>query len=421
LAANFPAFNRCPRQWQLVNEQGSWWLIVKWLNRERLTIYPRIFLVLYMLLATALGISAMRSKTGLTDFLDRPLGVDFSQFWVASSLALEGKQASIYNLPQFLAAQENIFQVKCPFPWVYPPTGLLLVLPLALLPYLASLGMWLAVTITPYLAVLRRIAPNPLTMWLALAFPGTFENFFHGQNGFLVAALVGWGLVLVDRAPLAGGMLLGLASFKPHLMILAPLALLAGGRFKALAGLIISATVLAAASYLVLGGEVWLAFWHNRMLPLELVATGEMPVQKMITPFAAVVMAGGGLAAGFALQAVVMAAVAFLVILVWRQGGPLVWRGSALALGMLLFTPHAFPYDLTLLALPLAWLGWEAQGQEWRPLDLGLLVLAWFLPLVSVMLSNLRLQLAPVLLAALLAVVVKKARREARQSNFSTA
>jgi hypothetical protein len=394
---------------------------VKWLNRERLTIYPRIFLVLYILFAVALVVSAMRSTTGLTDFLDRPLGVDFSQFWVASSLALKGKQATVYNLPQFLAAQEAVFQVKCPFPWVYPPTGLFLVLPLALLPYLASLGMWLAATITPYVAVLRRIAPHPLTVWLALGFPGTFENFFHGQNGFLVAGLVGWGLVLVDHAPLWGGFLLGLASFKPHLMVLIPLALLAGRRFKALAALLASATLLAAASFLVLGGEVWQAFWQNRLLPIKLVELGEMPVRKMITPFAAVVMAGGGLSAAFALQAVVMGAVAALVILLWRRGGPLVWRGSGLVLGILLFTPHAFPYDLTLLALPLAWLGWEAQAEEWGPVELAVLVLGWFLPLVSVLLSSLRFQLTPVILAALLAVVVKQSRRAALPANLKTA
>ena len=117
-------------------------------------------------------------------------------------------------------------------------------------------------------------------------------------------------------------------------MVLIPIALLAGRRFKAIAALLASATVLAAASFLVLGGEVWQAFWQNRLLPIKLVELGEMPVQKMITPFAAVVMAGGGLSAAFALQAVVMGVVATLVILLWGRGGPLVWRGSGLVLGI---------------------------------------------------------------------------------------
>ncbi len=65
-------------------------LSVRWLNRERLTVYPRIFLVFYVLVGVALVLSAVHSKTGLTDFLDRPLGADFSQFWVASSLISDG-------------------------------------------------------------------------------------------------------------------------------------------------------------------------------------------------------------------------------------------------------------------------------------------------------------------------------------------
>ncbi len=147
---------------------------------------------------------------------------------------------TVYNLPKFIEVQKAIFKVSFLFPWVYPPTYLLVVYPLALLPYLASLAIWLAVTISPYLLVLRRIAPHPLTIWLALAYPGTFENFFHGQNGFLTTALIGWGLLLLDHSPLVGGFLLGLVSFKPHLMVLVPLALLAGRRWKALAALLAS-------------------------------------------------------------------------------------------------------------------------------------------------------------------------------------
>jgi alpha-1,2-mannosyltransferase len=68
---------------------------LEWLNQERLTVYPRIFLALYLLFCLALVFSALRSPGGLTDFLDRPLGTDFSQFWVASSVALTGDPAEV--------------------------------------------------------------------------------------------------------------------------------------------------------------------------------------------------------------------------------------------------------------------------------------------------------------------------------------
>ena len=123
----------------------------------------------------------------------------------------------------------------------------------------------------------------------------------------------------------------------------------------------------------------------------------------------------------YILQAVVMLAVAAGVIRVWWQGGPLAERGSVLVLGLLLFTPHAFPYDLALLALPLAWLGWEAYTKGCQPWEQVLLVLGWLLPLVCVFLSILKVQLAPLVLAALFVIAVNKTNRSVLQSNFSTA
>lgn len=381
---------------------------MEWLNQERLTVYPRIFIALYLLFCLALVFSALRSPTGLTDFLDRPLGTDFSQFWVASALALGGDPAEVYDFPQFLAAQKALFHVNFPFPWVYPPTGLLLVLPLALLPYLPSLAVWLAVTMAPYLAVLRRLAPHPLVMSLSLAYPGTFQNFVHGQNGFLTAALVGWGLFLVDRAPVAAGLLLGLASFKPHLMILVPLALVAGRRWRALAALLTSVIILALSSVLVLGQEVWLAFYRNALLPMQLVEQGKMPVQKMITPFAAALQAGGGLSLSVALQMIVMVGVGVGVIWVWHRQASLAVRGSALVLAILLFTPHAFPYDLTLLALPLAWLGWQGYRHGFLAGELPVLVLAWLSPLLAFISTATRFPLVPLILLTLFFLVLKR-------------
>jgi hypothetical protein len=156
---------------------------VRFLNRERLTVYPRIILVGYILCSVGLVLSAAYSKTGLTDFLDRPLGADFSHYWIASSLAQAGHPLTVYQAPKFIAALEAFFKVAYPVPWFYPPTFLLIIYPLAFLPYLVSLVLWLTATLTAFLAVLRRIAPHPLTLWLALAFPGTFQNFFHGLGG----------------------------------------------------------------------------------------------------------------------------------------------------------------------------------------------------------------------------------------------
>jgi hypothetical protein len=92
---------------------------VRWLNRERLTVYPRIIVVLYLLFGVVLAISAVYSRTGLTDFMDRPLGSDFSHYWIASSLAQAGHPTTVFHAPEFIAAQEAFFKVNFPLPWLY--------------------------------------------------------------------------------------------------------------------------------------------------------------------------------------------------------------------------------------------------------------------------------------------------------------
>jgi hypothetical protein len=50
---------------------------MRWLNQERLKVYPRIFLALCLLFGLALIVSALASGPHLLDFLGRPLGADF--------------------------------------------------------------------------------------------------------------------------------------------------------------------------------------------------------------------------------------------------------------------------------------------------------------------------------------------------------
>jgi hypothetical protein len=78
---------------------------------------------------------------------------------------------------------------------------------------------------------------------------------------------------------------------------------------------------------------------------------------------------------------------------------------------MLLATPFAFDYDLALLAVPLACLGWEVYQTGPRPGEELLLALAYLLPFLAPLAAHyLRLPLAPLALAAMLAAVVRRAR-----------
>jgi hypothetical protein len=344
--------------------------------------------------------------------MGKPLGVDFLPFWAASSLALAGEPSAAYDFSRLRSAEEAVVKTNFVQPFFYPPNFLLIVLPLSLVPYLASLGIWLTFTLGFYLFIIHRIAPNPLTIYLSLAFPGVYQNFLYGQNGFFSTGLLGGGLLLLDHMPFLGGVLLGALSYKPHLAALIPLALIAGRHWKALAGAITSTVVLSLASVLVLGCGTWEAFWRNIPLAAQIIMTNTEVQTKMATVFTAVLLAGGGLPIAIFLQGAVALGVAAAVAWVWFKGAPLPIRGSVLALGILLFTPYASLYDLAILALPLAWLSWEGIEKGWLPAEPTWLFVGWLIPLAYPVIARvIGLQIAPVVLMTLLYVSLRRYKR----------
>jgi hypothetical protein len=374
------------------------------LTRERLSLLCWGLIITYLILAAY----------QLGDFGPQTGGIknsDFVLLWSASRLALEKEPAKVYRVPQLRQAQTALGEDKAKLlPWLYPPSFLLLVLPLGLLPYLVSLTSWLAATLWSALAVLRRIAPDPLTRKLALAFPGNALNFFYGQGIFLLIFLMGGGLLAVDSYPLWGGLLLGLGiSYKPHLGFLVLLACLGGRRWKALGAILATVGSLALLSAVVFGGDIWMQFWQTLPLAREIVGTVAELWPRMSTPFAAVRLLGGGLPAAWTIQGIVTGLVAVIVFWVWRQEAPLALRASTLVVGALLATPYAFEYDLALLSLPLAWMGWEGFVSGWKSWEKYWLPVVWLTPFLTTLLAKkLGWPLEPLVLAVFLFLLVRR-------------
>jgi len=271
--------------------------------------------------------------------------------------------------------------------WLYPPPFLFMVLPLSLLPYLPSLAMWLAVTLSGYLLVLRRICPQPYVIFWMVLFPGIVSNFLVGHNGFLSGALLGGGLLVINRAPILAGILFGLFFYKPQLGILVPLALLAGRRWKVLGITVGSGAAIGIASALIFGPDVWLEFWRN--LPLAAKLTDSPWFwDRMPTVFAAVRAAGNGTLMAWTLQGIMMLGVVAGVYWVWSGKASAASRAAILILGILLFTRYALLYDYAILALPLAWLWQEGQTTGWLSLERPLLLYGWIMPAISALMLS---------------------------------
>ncbi len=75
----------------------GWVVEAPWLNRERLRVYPKIFLVAYLLTFTGW---VMKSH-GMVSREGKPIGVDFQVNWAASETALRGQPFAVYDVKRF--------------------------------------------------------------------------------------------------------------------------------------------------------------------------------------------------------------------------------------------------------------------------------------------------------------------------------
>jgi hypothetical protein len=377
-----------------------------WLDAERARAYSRILLALTALAAA--GWIAL-SPGGL-DREGRPIGTDFVGFYTASRLALDGRAALAYDVGAHWAAQKALFGPKLGYTaFFYPPPALLISLPLALAPYFWSLAASLAATGYAFYRVLRLYLPS-LDPAAFLAFPAVFVNAAHGQNGFLSAALIGGGLFAMDRSPALAGVLLGAMAFKPHLALAIPFALVFARRRTTLIAAAATATAFAAASLAAFGEPAWSGFFADgrfARLALENNLVGD---EKMQSVFAAVRLMHGSLGLAWGTQiATALCALAAL----WRlerRAFRAPAEAAAIVCAGLLASPFLLDYDLTLIAIPLAWLFREGSRTGFLPFEKALLALAFVLPLVSRGIAGaVGLPLAPLIIAAMFALIIRRA------------
>jgi hypothetical protein len=159
---------------------------------------------------------------------------------------------------------------------------------------------------------------------------------------------------------------------------------------------------LAAASVPALGIAPWIAFVRELDAASSLIGDGEVPLDRMVTVFAALRLADVSIAISSLAQSSVTLFALGAIAYVWRQRASLPWRGSALAVAIPLTT------------LPMAWLAWAGLATGFRRGEVPLLVAAWVSPVVGWLLAEQsHVLLTPVVLALLLLSVLRRVRSSA--------
>jgi hypothetical protein len=380
-----------------------------WLTVERVKLYSAaIFIAQALVFLLAVFWDPSQEKNAAN------VGNDFRVFWAASYLGLEGHGLAAYDFARLYPVQQSIapflHEPKAWYCWFYPPTFLLAVLPLALLPYKLSFFLFDAAGVAVYLGAMRKLVPWRAAVLPALAFPAVTISLFNGQNSFWTASLAALGLMLLDRRPRLAGVLIGLLVIKPQLALLFVPALACGRRWQTLAIAAVSAIAGFLASLLVFSPQAAVAFLKSVQLAKSLGETGALVWIKSITVFSTARQFGLDAHAANLLHALVALSVAVVVARIWWRGAPAHLRNSALMIGCLLISPHIFDYDLLWLAFPIAWLAMGGIREGWLPWERPLLVAAWISPFACNAMSWLIPTLWPLVSLLLLAHVAWRVR-----------
>ncbi|MBN3841145.1 glycosyltransferase family 87 protein [Burkholderia sp. Ac-20349] len=384
-----------------------------WLNRDRVRAYATgVLLTELLFIGIYIARVALQHANALT-----PLSQDFSAIWSAAWLAAHGRAADVWHFDALFAIQ----QIAVPgmnlengvLLWLYPPSMLLLVLPLGWLPYMAAVVLWLGITCVLFAAVIHATVQRG-TAWLcALAFPAVFVTVIVGQTSLFTATLGGLGLLLLNRRPVWAGICFGMLMMKPQVAILIPLALLCAGQWRALAAWAATIAACVALAALAFGTDSWLAFAHAMHEVYQVVGAGHAKLARMPTVFALAAMAGWPAYVASGLQLLSASIAAIAVVYAWRGACSYALRAATLACACLLVSPYLYDYDLTWYGIVIAWYVRYAWTHGWRRFDREWLVLLWLMPLAGLaVVPHLSFQFMPLVTLASLGLLVIRIARE---------
>lgn len=368
---------------------------------------------------------------GVTDAHGEQLARDFINFWSGARLAAAGEAARVYDHGFFHQFQQSLVGPASEFKiYSYPPSMLLLTLPLAPLPFPVALALWWGLGAALVALLLSRFVGWPLAAVLAIGSPAAFIDQFSGQNGHFTAILCAGGLLLLERRPVLAGMLLGALCYKPQLGLLLPVALAAGGYWRSFAAAAATVLGLVGISIVAFGLDSWIAFLHQMPVQRTIVEMGvgaaDWPVfadpnaspqavalrigqiwHRMPAIFTAVRWFGLSPAIAYVAQTVSTLAAAGIIIVIWRSRADLLLKGSALAIAIFLATPYAFDYDTVILLFAALWLAHAAGRRGALPGEELIIVALLFLPLL-ILLMPVKLQIGPFVLWPALLVVLRR-------------
>lgn len=341
---------------------------------------------------------------------------DFANYWIASRLVLDGQINDLFSgQDAYFAHMTAAFGADYPWHnWSYPPHYLLLVLPLGTMPFGVATVVFLGISLVVFCHAAWCFDKKFAPIAVVLLVPFCLSNIFFSQNGFLISALMLYGLAFRGSHPVLAGVAFALLTVKPQLGLLIPVLLIAERRFMTIAVTCVAVVVLFALTVLLWGMEPWRGYLiHNvpyqrdimmffsgiflNMMPTFFGALRSLEVEASVALYGHIV---------FALGVFVVFLFSLKILESDRN------RAISLLLASFLISPYSLVYDLGALSVVTAILfaDWPIgrRGQAGAKIILALLSM---LPVLNMFLAGIHWPIGALIIALAFVFFLLEARR----------
>jgi alpha-1,2-mannosyltransferase len=354
---------------------------------------------------------------GLVDRVGRFKGSDYVQFYVMGSLLREGRPDALYDAhAHLIEGQQRItptLRLYAAHPNYGPQVALALV-PLAALPYGASLFVFLVVSALAYALGVWLIwrdcdalqSHGRLIAVLAAGSPLWLTVVRYGQASAFALLACALALAAFRRERLfLAGFAIGCLAYKPQLGLLFGIAVLVSRQWRVAAGAAASIAAQLLAAWIAAGSEALTRYGQELWLLARdprLIETHASELHS-VRGFVYLLVPYPSLVSACAIAALAIAVV--LAVRIWSSSSPLPLRIGELVVLTILGSPHLISYDLLLLTLPLiVFADWAVRHPAHRlraAISLSL-ALVYFAPFSGMIVARLTgVQVSVIVMAAL--------------------
>ncbi|MGD9967942.1 MAG: glycosyltransferase family 87 protein [Hyphomonadaceae bacterium] len=364
--------------------------------------------VLIAVSMVGLMLSRMFGAENLTLPSGQPFFGDYMAFWSAGRAAFDGHVAQIHDRDLLWQYQLGVApDLRFYAPWNSPPTFLLIVCVLALVPYPISAAAFLIGTALLFGAAIRRFLPDGRAALFPATAPAVIYQLGTVQAGMLIAGVSALAIHWLDKRPRLAGSLVALLAIKPHLAILWPLFLALSGRWRVFIAAAVAGIVFVALAGLVFGFDAYARWFESLAASQRLITEQRITTPAYASLYANLIGLGAPQTLAMAVHALSAAAGAAIACVLFRKSDVAV-AGAALCAATLLVSPYLFFYDFTLLLIGAALLGTPRS-----PLELAAAIFAWGAGLTVAIGEYVALPICPIAAWLVLAAAFMRARNAA--------